>query len=181
MRSEYVKDRYFLSVVCAACRLSMDFIEGLPHSLAYPNTVPTPPALRVTPCFICTGLAPQSSLPNDTLMTFFIKLSLAFVEETQRHRHALTTQGHFPSTLKWWHNGIQSKLGHKTRMDKWWTTQHNPQIINTGMTSGQQCQVCRVRAGFYQSDQEGMSGSDKLQLRLPGSQQACNERRTEKL
>lgn len=92
------------------------------------------PALRVAPCFICKVPAPQSSLPNDTLMTFFIKLSLAFVIDTQRRRHALTRPLPSDSGVKI----FETDLDTKTRVNKLWTTQHNLRRINTGKKSGQQ-------------------------------------------
>lgn len=68
------------------------------------------PALRVAPCFICKVPAPQSSLPNDTLMTFFIKLSLAFVIDTQRRRHALTRPLPSDSGVKIFETDLDTKL-----------------------------------------------------------------------
>lgn len=89
-----------ISCACLACRSDSPWSS---LSFCLPILYLALPALRVAPRFICTVPAPQSSLPNDTLMTFFIKLSLAFVIDAQRRRHALTNQGHFPLTLKWKH------------------------------------------------------------------------------
>lgn len=87
-------------------------------------------------------------------MTFFIKLSLAFVEETQRPL-ACYSEANLDTNVKWI-NDEQHSITTKESIQKW-----SP-VFN-------RCQVSRVKAGFDHSEQEHagrVSGSDKLQLRL---------------
>lgn len=55
-------------------------------------------ALRLATCFIC--VAPRRTLPNDTLMTFFIRVTFASEEETQKT--AMCSQPKAFALLKTW-------------------------------------------------------------------------------
>lgn len=58
---------------------------------------------RLAECPRVLSVGAQHLKANDTLMAFFIKAFSAFVGETEKTR-VFAAQGHFSTTLKWWHS-----------------------------------------------------------------------------